>query len=140
MVKVQVEVPLQLPPVQPVKVEPASAVAVSVTDVPLAKPAAQVAPQLMPEGEEETVPVPVPVLETVSVTEGAVLKVAVAASDADTVRLQDEVPVQAPLQPAKMEPASAVAVSVTEAPLAKLPEQAVPQLIPEGEEVTVPVP
>jgi hypothetical protein len=43
-----------------------------------------------------------------------------------------------PLQPAKIEPAAAVAVSVTIVPLLKLAEQVLPQLIPAGELVTVP--
>ena len=49
------------------------------------------------------------------------------------------VPVQAPLQPAKLEPALGAAVSVTVVP-AKLSEQSAPQLIPGGELVTVPAP
>src|SRR5881392_880412 len=44
-------VPEQPPPLQPVKVEPTAGAAVSVTAVPLAKLAAQVAPQVMPAGE-----------------------------------------------------------------------------------------
>src|SRR5207249_12302473 len=44
-------VPEHPPSVQPVKVEPAAGVAVSVTTVPLAKLAEQVAPQLIPAGE-----------------------------------------------------------------------------------------
>src|SRR3989442_907034 len=59
--------PEQPPPVQPLKVEPAAGAAVSVTAVPLAKLAAQVAPQVMPAGLLVTVPAPVPALETVSV-------------------------------------------------------------------------
>ena len=54
-------------PLQPVKLEPAAGVAVSVTVVPLAKSVAQVAPQAMPAGELATEPFPVPALATVSV-------------------------------------------------------------------------
>ena len=59
-VTVQGLVPAQPPPVQPVRVEPAAGVAVSVTAVPLAKLTEQVAPQLIPAGELVTVPLPVP--------------------------------------------------------------------------------
>jgi hypothetical protein len=50
-------------------------------------------------------------------------------------------PVQpVPDQPANIEPDAAVAVSVTAAPLLKLAEQVLPQLMPAGELVTVPLP
>jgi hypothetical protein len=67
MVTAQVPVPVQPPPLQPVNVEPAAGVAVRVTAVPLAKAAEQVAPQEMPAGALETVPVPVPAFVTASV-------------------------------------------------------------------------
>src|SRR5207245_4124328 len=60
-------VPEQPPPLQPLKVEPAAGVAVSVTAVPLAKLAAHVAPQVIPAGELVTVPLPVPAGVTVRV-------------------------------------------------------------------------
>jgi hypothetical protein len=50
------------------------------------------------------------------------------------------VPLHAPLKPAKVEPAAGVAVSMTLVPRAKGALQAVPQLIPLGTEVTVPLP
>ncbi len=53
---------------------------------------------------------------------------------------QVPVPVQAPLQPANIEPAAGVGVSVTEAFALKLKVQVAPQLMPAGELVTVPVP
>src|SRR3989441_11410917 len=59
-VTVQAPVPEQPPPLQPAKVEPAAGAAVSVTAVPLAKLAAQGAPQLIPAGGLVTVPLPVP--------------------------------------------------------------------------------
>src|SRR5436189_5076263 len=59
IVTVQVPVPEQPPPLQPVKVEPAAGAAVSVTAVPLVKLAAQVAPQFIPAGALVTVPMPV---------------------------------------------------------------------------------
>ena len=58
-VKLQVPVPIQAPD-QPVNVEPVLGAAVSVTDVPLAKVALHVCPQLMPEGLLVIVPAPVP--------------------------------------------------------------------------------
>src|SRR5438876_6096701 len=64
-VTVHVPVPEQLPPLQPVKVEPAAGAAVKVTAVPLEYAAAQVAPQEIPAGLLVTVPVPAPVLLTV---------------------------------------------------------------------------
>lgn len=54
-------------PDQPAKLLPAAGVAVSVTLVPLGKLALHVVPQLMPEGLERTVPVPLPDLLTLSV-------------------------------------------------------------------------
>ena len=99
----------------------------------------QSVPQLMPAGELMTVPLPVPFLVTVSVT-GLVLKVAVTDVAVLTVTLQLPVPLQAPLQPAKVEPAAAVAVSVNWAPGVTVSEQSVPQLIPVGVLLTVPLP
>ena len=66
-VTVQVPVPEQPPPLQPVNVDPAAGAAVKVTAVPLANAAAQEAPQEMPAGLLVTVPIPAPVLLTVSV-------------------------------------------------------------------------
>jgi hypothetical protein len=74
---VQVPVPLHAP-LQPVNVEPAAAVAVSVTIVPEANDAEQVAPQSIPAGELVTEPEPVPALLTVNVC-GTNVNVAVTA-------------------------------------------------------------
>lgn len=60
------DVPLHAP-LQPEKVEPAEAMADRVTVVPDAKEALQVLPQLMPDGLDVTVPLPVPALETLRV-------------------------------------------------------------------------
>ena len=53
-------------PLQPPNVEPLAGVAESDTDVPLEKFAAQVLPQLIPEGVEVTVPLPLPIFVTLS--------------------------------------------------------------------------
>jgi hypothetical protein len=137
----QVPMPVQPPPLQPVKVEPAFGVAVSVTTVPIVTVVEQVVPQLMPAGELVTVPVPVPALVTVSVKD-ACMKVAVTDVAAVTVTAQVPVPVgqPPPLQPVKMDPAAGAAVRVTTVPVVTVVEQVVPQLIPAGELVTVPVP
>jgi hypothetical protein len=136
---VHVLVPVQAPD-HPANVEVPLGVAVSVTDVPLAKLAVQVVPQLIPEGLLVIVPAPVPAPCTASWTGGTVLKVAVTVVLAASVKLHAPVPVQPPAHPAKVEPALGVAVRVTAVPGAKLALQVVPQLIPEGLLVTVPVP
>jgi len=140
MVTEQTPVPEQAP-LHPAKVDPAAAVSVKVTTVPLLKLALQVLGQLMPLGLLLTVPVPVPA----TVTESAnvvtvVLKVAVTAFAALMVTLQVPVPEQAPLQPAKVDPADAAAVKVTTVPLLKLALQVLGQTIPLGLLVTVPDP
>src|SRR5258705_13464630 len=50
IVTVQVAVPVQPPPLQPVNVDPAAGVAVKVTTVPVVKAVEHVAPQEMPAG------------------------------------------------------------------------------------------
>ena len=71
----------------------------------------------MPPGLEVTVPLPVPARVTPSANVDAVLNVAVAerAWVIDTVHVP--APEQAPLQPAKLAPLPAAAVSVTDVPL-----------------------
>ena len=56
------------------------------------------------------------------------------------MKVQVPTPEQAPLHPAKVEPESADAKSVTTLPEGKLALQVSPQLIPLGEELTCPVP
>ena len=91
-------------------------------------------------GVDVTVPVPVPMRVTLSGKLVVTLKVAVTVRAAVIVTVQAPVPVHAPLQPAKVEPAAAVAASVTDVPLANAALHVVPQLIPAGVEVTVPAP
>src|SRR5690242_6551906 len=64
-------VPLQPPPSQPPKIELASGVAVSVTDVPTGYASKQSAPQSMPAGADVTVPPPLPAVTTASVAAGS---------------------------------------------------------------------
>jgi hypothetical protein len=65
MLTVQAPVPVHAPD-HPVNEEPEPAVAVRLTDVVLEKLALHVWPQLMPAGELETVPLPAPLVCTVS--------------------------------------------------------------------------
>jgi hypothetical protein len=64
MVTLQVPVPVQAPD-QPVKIEPGSAAAVSVTVVPAIYVAEQMDPQVIPAEDEVIEPAPVPVLVVV---------------------------------------------------------------------------
>jgi hypothetical protein len=99
-----------------------------------------VLPQLMPAGLLVTVPVPVPALANVSVyVTGFRLKVAVQLTLLVTVRLPLE-HAASPDQPAKVEPLAATAERATAVPLVTVVEQLVPQLMPAGELVTVPLP
>ena len=140
MVTLHAPVPLQAP-LQPAKVEPESGVAVKLTTVPLAKFAEHVVPQEIPDGVLVTVPVPAPLLATVRVKgPGFAVKFALTDFAASMVTLQAPVPLQAPPQPANVEPESGVAVKFTTAPLSKFAEHVGPQAIPGGELATVPVP
>ncbi len=133
----QAPLPLQAPP-QPPKVEPPVGVAVSVTVLPLTKPALQIAPQLIPAGLLVTVPLPV--LLTLRSTLGTAVNCAVTVWFPFITTTQAPVPLQAPPQPAKVDPPDAVARSVTELPAGKLAEQPPPQLMPLGLLLTVPLP
>jgi hypothetical protein len=141
IVTTQLPVPEQPPPLQPMKAVPKVGRAVRVTVVPLGKLATQPVPQLMPAGVLVMVPTPLPaiVMPSTWVVVGAA-KLAVTAVGAARVTTQVPVPVQPPLQPAKTEPAAGVAVSVTVLPAEYEAEHALPQLIPAGLLVTVPVP
>jgi hypothetical protein len=138
IITVQFPVPVHAP-LQPVKVELASGIAVRVTTVPAVNSALQVVPQVIPVGEEVTVPPPVPVLVTLKLY-WILVNVAVTEAAALIVTLQLPVPVHAPLQPVKVDAPSGEAVSVTTVPDANDALQVVPQVMPAGEEVTVPPP
>ena len=123
-------------PLQPVKVEPAAAEAVRVTEV--LKLAEQVEPQLMPAGALVTVPLPVPAGVTVR-RYVLCVKVAVTVVAAVMGTVQVPVPKQPPpLQLVKVEPSEAVAVRVTE--VLKFAWQVEGQVMPAGTLVTVPLP
>jgi hypothetical protein len=137
---VQVPEPLQAP-LHPAKTEPAPAVAVRVTDVPEANVAVQTVLQVSPAGALVSVPVPPP--ETVAVSANVVddpnVAVIVVALVGATVHVP--VPEQPPPdQPPKTEPAAGVAVRTIEPPDGKVAEQVVPQLMPAGALVTLPLP
>src|SRR5688572_3777545 len=94
----------------------------------------------MPAGDEVTVPAPVPVLVTDSAYVLSV-NVAVTVVAAVTVTAQVPVPLQPPpLQPVNVEPVVGVAIRVITVPWPTISLQSVPQLMPGGDDVTVPTP
>jgi hypothetical protein len=139
-VTTQVPAPEQPPPLQAMKVEPAAGVAVRVTTVPAVKEVEHVAPQEIPAGELVIVPEPAPDLVTVRAKD-CCMKVAVTVVAEFTVVVQVPAPEQPPpLQLEKTDPAAGVAVRVTAVPFVNDAEHVVPQEIPAGLLVTVPVP
>jgi len=139
-VNVQAAVPVHAPD-HPAKVDPTTAVAVRVTGDPAVKFALHRLPQWIPAGELVTDTEPVPARETLSTGRAAaVLNVAVAEVFplSETVHVPE--PVQAPDQPANVDPEAGVAVRVTDVPLSKEAEQVDPQSMPEGLLVMVPEP
>src|SRR3954451_14142745 len=98
--------------------------------------AEHVGPQLIPPGLLVTRPVPLSVTESWCWA----TNVAVTFLAALMVTWQLAVPEQAPLQPANLQPGSAVAPSVTEVPSVYVSEQSLPQSIPDGLLVTPPFP
>jgi hypothetical protein len=136
IVTVQVPVPEHAPD-QPANLERVEATAVIVIAVPCLKACAQVEPQLIPAGLKATAPDPPPAFVRVRVL--SLSNLAVAVRLALIVTVQFAAPEQAPDQPAKDEPAAALAVSVTTVPCRKACAQVEPQLMA-GLKVTVPVP
>src|SRR5436190_5973660 len=104
-------------PLQPLRnTEPNCGETVSVTVVPLTYGSEQSAPQLIPPGLDVTVPLPRPLLFTVSVNSS--LNVAVTVRAALIVTVQDAPAAESqPLHPLNLEPDAATAVSVTVVPL-----------------------
>jgi hypothetical protein len=137
---VQVPVPLQAPN-HPANVDPVFGVAVSVTEIPLLNSAVHIEPQLIPGGLLVTIPLPSPERVTVSAGDGeTALNEAVTFALLVKLSVQVPVPLHAPLQPAKLELAAGIAVKVIEVPGLNATLQVVPQLIPAGLLVTVPLP
>src|SRR5438093_104832 len=118
---------------------PAAAVAVGRTVVPTFTTCEQTVPQEIPVGLV-TVPVPVPALLIVRRAErGWNVAVTIWAPVRVTVHCAPRTLPQ-PVQLARLELESGVAVSTTDAPLVKLAEHVAPQLMPDGTLVTVPEP
>jgi hypothetical protein len=135
-----VAVPVQPPPDQPEKVEPLLGIAVSVIIAPWGKSSLQSLPQLMPTGDEVTLPAPPPERVTVRVCKTGE-KLAVTVVSAASVTTQVPMPVQPPPdQPAKIEPPVGAAVSVTLWPASNCAAQLAPQVMPAGFDVTEPEP
>ncbi|WP_197028781.1 MULTISPECIES: hypothetical protein [unclassified Methylibium] len=132
--------PVQAPP-QPVNTWPAAGVALNTTLVLTAYAALHALPQSMPAGCERTVPPPPTDTLSENVDAGGGLKLAVTVRDAciETVQVL-AVPAQSPPQPLKTRPAAGVAVSVTDVALSKPALQLAPQLMPAGEDTTLPLP
>ena len=124
--------------------ESESGVALRVIFAPARKALLHVVPQSIPVGLLVTVPSPSPFLVTLSVKfpdAVAGLNVAVTVTSELSVTVQIPAPVHPPpLQPENTEPLAATAVRATLVSLAKLAEHVLPQLIPVGPLVTVPVP
>jgi hypothetical protein len=127
-------------PLQPTNVELRDGVAVSVTDVPPTNDAAHSLPQLIPPGDDVTVPLPRPCLVTVSeyVTRE---KVAVTLRAWLMVTLHVEfVPLHAPDQRTNFEPDDGDAVRTTLVCAGNQALHVLPQSMPAGCELTVPPP
>jgi hypothetical protein len=135
---VTLPVAVQLPN-QPANVDPEAAVAVNVTAVPLLRVVEQELPQLIPVGLLVTVQVPVPARFTESVYVLIRLKTAVQVMLAFIVTVPS-MQSAFPDQLAKVEPLTGAALKLTTVPPVYTSVQSLPQLIPAGELVTVPLP
>ena len=136
MVTEQAPVPVQAP-LQPANADPAAALGVSVTEVPLLYVAEQVPGQLIPAGTLVTEPFPVLLAVRVN------WEVKAAETDigeVPTVKPQAPVPEQAPPQPLNIELPPASWFMVTVVPCANVALHVPGQLIPAGMLATVPEP
>ena len=137
-----VDVPPQAP-LQPRKVAPAAGVALSVTVLLFANFAAQMFP-LLPQLIAPLSPLTFPLPDTVTASWASGENVAETPLFASIRIVQVvAVPPQAPLQPEKVSPTAAVAVSVTVSPIGIFAEQTfpfAPQLIAPLPPVTLPLP
>ena len=127
-------------PDQPTNFDFAAGFAVSVTERPESNDAEQVEPQLMPDGEDVTVPFPSPFLVTVRRWVDAV-NLAVTSRDRVMDTMQTlAVPLQSSDQPTNVDPLAGVAVNVTVTLAANRASHVLPQSIPLGDDMTVPFP
>jgi hypothetical protein len=126
-------------PTQVPNTEPVAGVAVRTTTCAAGNAAAHVGPQLIPAGLLVIVPPPAPALFTVSVLGAVEENVAVQLCPTDMVTLPS-VQSASPVHPAKMDPAFGVAVKSTTCPAVNASLQSVPQSMPAGLLVTVPLP
>jgi hypothetical protein len=136
----QVETPLQ-----PLNVEPTAGVATSVSrlgrKLPDGKLPEHILPQFIPEGLLATVPVPAPVfIISITLYPGATSNLALMFRSSVIVTVQGPVPPQPPpLQPLNSTPAFWLVLNVTDVPMGNDSEQSVPQLMPAGVLLTVPL-
>src|SRR5690242_13928761 len=111
MVTTQSPVPVQSP-LHPVNTRPAAGAALSVTTVPTGKALLQLGEQLMPAGEDVTVPLPVTVTRSSGLNVATHDRLLVMTAVADCAP-----PAQSPAPLANSALASATALSVTDVPL-----------------------
>ncbi len=134
---VMVTLALHPVPVQFRKVEPGVGVGVSATFAPLVNVSLQMPGQLIIPGLDVTVPVPLGAMVMFSVRMASNEAVQPTAADIVTTPSAQSA---SPVQPAKVDVAFGVAVSVTDVPTEYDSLQSPGQLIPAGLEVTVPDP
>ena len=131
--------PAEQAPLQDVNVDPGAGTAVRVTVESWGKLNAHCGAQLIPIGMLFTVPVPNPV--TVMIKGCTKSNSAPTVTGEFTVRVHGAIPAQkAEFHPANPDPPAGFAVSVTEVPFLKVKPQVLPQSIPAGVLVTLPLP